>query len=113
MELSLPVLAGVISTVIFAVSTLPMLAKAGRTKDLGSYSLGNILLANVGNVIHSIYVFDLPAGPVWALHTFYLVSSGLMLVWYVRYALLRDRGRTPRAARSYTKPPAGGLVDLG
>ena len=91
MNPSLPVVAGAISTAIFAVSTLPMLVKAGRTKDLGSYSLSNIVLANVGNVIHSVYVFDLPAGPVWVLHTFYLISTGLMLVWYVRY-VLRGRG---------------------
>jgi hypothetical protein len=25
------------------------------------------------------------AGSVWALHTFYLVSTALMLVWYLRY----------------------------
>ena len=92
MDLSLPVLAGAISTVIFAMSTLPMLVKAARTRDLGSYSLGNIVLSNVGNVIHSVYVFHLPAGPVWVLHTFYLISTGLMLVWYVRYAVRRDRG---------------------
>jgi hypothetical protein len=90
MDLNVPVLAGVISTVIFAMSTLPMLVKAGRTKDLGSYSLGNIVLSNVGNLIHSVYVFSLPAGPVWVLHTFYVVSTGLMLVWYVRYAVRRN-----------------------
>jgi hypothetical protein len=49
---SLPVVAGSLSTVIFAASTLPMLAKAVRTKDLGSYSLGNLLLANLGNLGH-------------------------------------------------------------
>jgi uncharacterized protein with PQ loop repeat len=89
MDLNIPVLAGAISTVIFAMSTLPMLVKAGRTKDLGSYSPGNIVLSNVGNLIHSVYVFSLPAGPVWVLHTFYLISTGLMLVWYVRYAVRR------------------------
>src|SRR5688500_11410815 len=83
-----PVMAGTLSTVIFGTSMLPMLVKAARTKDLGSYSLGNIVLANVGNVIHSIYVFHLPAGPVWALHTFYLVTTALMLVWYLRYTKL-------------------------
>ena len=62
-----------------------MLVKAFRTKNLSSYSLGNILLANVGNVIHSIYVFHLSRGPIWLLHTFYLVTTGLMLVWYLRY----------------------------
>ena len=85
MDLSLPVVAGAISTTLFAASMLPMLVKAARTKDLSSYSLGNILLANVGNVVHSIYVYNLPAGPIWLPHTFYLVTTGLMLVWYLRY----------------------------
>ena len=49
---NLPLMAGALSTTIFALSTLPMLFKAFRTKDLSSYSLGNILLANVGNVVH-------------------------------------------------------------
>ena len=70
MDTTIPVLAGAVSTVIFASSTLPMLVKAARTKDLSFYSLGNILLANLGNLVHSIYVFQLPAGPIWALHTF-------------------------------------------
>jgi uncharacterized protein with PQ loop repeat len=92
MEIDLPVIAGTTSTIIFALSTLPMLVKAFQTKDLGSYSLGNILLANAGNVIHSVYVFHLPAGPIWLLHTFYLVTTGLMLIWYLRYQW-RPRGR--------------------
>jgi hypothetical protein len=85
MDKNLPVIAGAISTAIFAFSTLPMLLKAFRTKDLKSYSLGNILLANMGNVIHSVYVFSLPLGPIWLLHSFHLVTTGLMLVWYLRY----------------------------
>ena len=76
---------GAISTTVFALSTLPMLLKAARTKDLSSYSFGNIVLANTGNAIHSIYVFHLPAGPVWVLHSFYVVTSGLMLFWYLLY----------------------------
>jgi hypothetical protein len=75
-----------------------MLIKAGRTKDLGSYSLGNIVLANIGNVIYSVYVFQLPAGPAWALHTFYLISTALMLLWYLRYAAHRRRGDDLRAS---------------
>jgi uncharacterized protein with PQ loop repeat len=90
-ELTLPVLAGAVSTTIFAASMLPMLAKAARSKDLSSYSLGNIVLANVGNAVHSVYVFHLPAGPVWVLHSFYLVSTVLMLVWYLRYESARGR----------------------
>lgn len=85
MDTNLPTIAGAISTTIFALGTLPMLIKAFHTKDLASYSLGNILLSNVGNVIHSIYVFHLPPGPIWFLHTFYVVSTGLMLIWYLRY----------------------------
>jgi uncharacterized protein with PQ loop repeat len=85
MDINLSVIAGTISTIIFAFSTLPMLLKAYRTKDLKSYSLGNILLSNAGNVIHSIYVYNLPPGPIWLLHTFHLVTTGLMLFWYLLY----------------------------
>jgi len=88
---SLPLLAGIASTVIFAGSTLPMLGKALRTRDLGSYSLSNLLLANTGNAVHSIYVFSLPPGPLWILHSFYLVTTGLMLAWFLRYELLPMR----------------------
>jgi uncharacterized protein with PQ loop repeat len=94
METSLPTIAGFISTGLFAVGTLPMLAKAYRTQDLASYSLGNILMSNVGNLIYSIYVFRLPPGPVWFLHGYNLISTGLMLFWYLRYEGL------PRNSRS-------------
>jgi hypothetical protein len=106
MDLDIPVVAGAISTVMFAASTLPMLVKAARTKDLGSYSLGNIVLSNVGNLVHSVYVFSLPAGPVWVLHTFYLITTGLMLLWYVRYAVLRPYG----VFRPYTEIPTISLT---
>lgn len=85
MDINFSIIAGGISTAIFVASTLPMLAKAFQTKDLRSYSLGNIMLSNLGNVIYSIYVFSLPAGPIWLLHGFNLVTAGLMLVWYLRY----------------------------
>ena len=70
MKGDLPTIAGVISTVIFVVSTLPMLIKAFRTKDLSSYSLGNIATANVGNLVQCVYVLSLPVGPIWFLHGF-------------------------------------------
>ncbi len=91
--MSVPVLAGLISTAIFAGSFLPMLVKAGRTKDLESYSAGYIVLTNVGNLVHSVYVISLPAGPVWILHSFYLVSAALMLWWYLRYTARPAPGR--------------------
>ena len=95
---NLPLLAGTVSTTLFVVSYLPMLAKAFRTRDLGSYSLGNLVLANVGNGVHSVYVFSLPAGPIWILHTFYLVSTVIMLVWHRRYTV-PSRVRRPDSAR--------------
>lgn len=84
MHTTLPMLAGTAATIVFVASVLPMLHKALRTRDLSSYSFGNIALANLGNAVHSVYVFSLPPGPIWVLHTFYLVSSGLMLCWYLR-----------------------------
>ena len=84
MDTTLPMIAGMVSTAVFVGSVLPMLHKALRTRELSSYSFGNIALANLGNVVHSVYVFNLPPGPIWVLHTFYLVSSGLMLYWYLR-----------------------------
>lgn len=100
MNIDLPLIAGTVSTVIFALSTWPMLLKAFQTKDLRSYSLGNILLSNVGNVIHSVYVFSLPAGPIWLLHGFYLVTTALMLVWYLRYEWRPRRLRPAAASRA-------------
>lgn len=85
MDISLPVIAGTTSTIIFGMSALPMLIKAYRTKDLASYSRGNILMANTGNIVHSVYVFSLPPGPIWLLHTFYLITTAMMLFWYLRY----------------------------
>jgi uncharacterized protein with PQ loop repeat len=115
MSSSLPVLAGIVSTIIFACSALPMLRKAARTKDLKSYSPGNIVLANVGNLVHSLYVFSLPLGPIWVLHGFYLVSSALMLFWYLRYtsigvdepahAVVAKMRRSPDAQTSFSLLP--------
>lgn len=31
------------------------------------------------------YVYSLPPGPIWLLHTFHLITTALMLFWYVRY----------------------------
>jgi uncharacterized protein with PQ loop repeat len=83
---SMAIVAGTVSSVIFAASVLPMLIKAIRTRDLSSYSRGNLVLANVGNAVHSLYVAQLPAGPIWALHSFYVLSSALMLIWHLHYA---------------------------
>jgi uncharacterized protein with PQ loop repeat len=101
MDITLPVIAGAISTIIFAASAFPMLLKAYRTKDLSSYSCSNILMANTGNVIHSAYVYSLPPGPIWLLHTFYLITTAIMLVWYLRYEC---RAALPRWGRVMQYP---------
>jgi len=81
----LALLAGMTSTTVFVGSYLPMLHRALRTRDLASYSRPSLVLANVGNVIQSVYVYSLPAGPIWLLHTFYLAASALMLGLHVRH----------------------------
>ncbi|WP_371129604.1 hypothetical protein [Arthrobacter sp. ov407] len=52
--MNVSVLAGMVSTGLFAVSHLPMLLKAVRTRDLDSYSLGYLALSNVANAVHSV-----------------------------------------------------------
>ena len=73
--MNLPVVAGAIATSLFAISTLPMLVQASRTKNLSSYSLGNSLTPNVATVIHSVYGFSIPCGPVCRLHSSYPVDT--------------------------------------
>ena len=92
--------------VIFAWSVLPMLAKAHRTRDLASYSLGNLVLTNVGNAVHSVYVFSLPVGPIWVLHGFYLGTSWLMLICCLRYRRVpRSRQTAPGGSRVRQRRP--------
>jgi len=79
-------LAGSFSTVLFVFSYLPMLVKAARTRDLDSYSRGQLVLATIGNAVNSLYVFSLPIGPIWFLHAFNLGCTLLMLTWHLRYA---------------------------
>jgi uncharacterized protein with PQ loop repeat len=82
---SLQVLAGFASSMIFISSNLPMLFKAFKTKDLSSYSLGHLVLGNLGNAVYWLYVLSLPMGPVWFLQGFFSIASALMLFCYLRY----------------------------
>ena len=102
--MDLAVFAGVLSTGLFAMSYLPMLVKAARTRDLSSYSFGNLVTTNAGNALYSVYVFSLPVGPIWFLHTFYLVASALMLVWFFRFR--SSARRTPSEAPDIERIPA-------
>jgi hypothetical protein len=81
-------IAGATSTTIFVSSNLPMLFKAIKTRDLKSYSLGHLVLSNLGNLIHWVYVASLPFGPIWFLHGFYTLVTAMMLLWYLRFELV-------------------------
>jgi uncharacterized protein with PQ loop repeat len=81
----LQLVAGTLATLLFATSSLPMLFKAVRTRNLASYSLANISLANAGNLLYWLYVLALPAGPIWFLHGFNTLVTLLMLALYVRH----------------------------
>ena len=56
------------------------------------------MLANVGNVVQAIYVYNLPAGPIWFLHGFYLAASALMLGLHLRH-IDPDPGAPPPPLR--------------
>ncbi len=101
----LSLVAGTISTILFAGGNVPMLLKARRTKELGSYSLAQLALNNVGNAVHWLYISQLPFGPLWFLHAFYTVTTALMLGWYLRYRGPAAR-RTSRAARPRLYAPS-------
>ena len=81
----LSLLAGTISTSIFSLGHVPMLVRAYRTKDLRSYSPTSLLLTNLGNAFHWLYVLNLPFGPIWFLHSFYTIVAATMLFWYLQY----------------------------
>ena len=76
--------AGAVATALFTVALLPMVAKAARTRDLTSYSGGNLAMANVGNVINWLYVAGLPVGPVWIMHGVNTAAGATMLSWWIR-----------------------------
>jgi hypothetical protein len=81
-----------------------MLVKAGRSRDLTSSSVTTLLIADVGNAVHSVYVFSLPLGPIWFLHAFSLLSTAVMLFWYWRHGASRRPTRAAAALRSDRSP---------
>ena len=78
-------LAGSVAGLIFAAGSVDMVVKAWRTKDLRSYSLGYLVLNNVGDVFYWLYVASLPFGPIYFMHAFFTLVSLLMLIWYFTY----------------------------
>ncbi|MGY1846439.1 MULTISPECIES: hypothetical protein [unclassified Blastococcus] len=104
------VIAGAVSTGVFALASLPMVVKAARTRDLASYSGGNLALANAGNVIHWLYVVHLPVGPVWALHAFNSTVAALMFSWWLRERRRRATLGPDVAARGEVATSGGETV---
>lgn len=86
-------LAGSAAGFIFAAGSLNMVIKAWRTKDMRSYSFGQMVLNNVGNVFYWLYVLSLPIGPIYFMHGFFTLVSLLMMIWYFVY---RAEPRTPK-----------------
>lgn len=81
------VFAGFVSSFIFIGSNFPMLYKALATRNLHSYSLSQIGMANVGNLIHWLYMMALPVGPIWILHGFHTAVALVMLALYLRFEI--------------------------
>jgi hypothetical protein len=79
------------STLLILGSMLPMAARAVRTRDMTSYGRGHLVLTNLGNLAHTVYVVSLPVGPVWALHSAHTGVAALMLVWHIRHAGAPER----------------------
>lgn len=80
-------IAGSLAGLIFATGSVNMAVKAWRTKDLRSYSLGQMVLNNVGNLFYWLYVISLPFGPIYIMHGFFTFVSLLMLIWYFTYRI--------------------------
>ncbi len=84
-------LAGSVAGLIFAVGSLDMVIKAWRTKDLRSYSLGQMVLNNVGNLFYWLYILSLPFGPIYFMHGFFTLVSLIMMIWYFVYQPMTQR----------------------
>jgi hypothetical protein len=60
-------------------------------------------MINAANAVYSLYVFSLPVGPIWVLHTFYLVSCAIMLALCLGQRRAAMRRRPPEPARIPTR----------
>jgi hypothetical protein len=111
-------IAGVSSTLLFAGSSLPMVVRAARTRDVSSYSRSHLFMTNVGNAVHTVYIASLPPGPVWLLHCMYSGVAAFMFAAHVRWApnwtVVPDssprwrNGSTMRLAREGSVPASRG-----
>ena len=84
MTAHLQILSGFLSSIMFVSANVPMLVKALKSRSLKSYSIWNIGLNNTGNLIYWFYVVSLPVGPIWFMHSFYTITTAVMLALYIR-----------------------------
>jgi uncharacterized protein with PQ loop repeat len=109
--LSVQVMAGFTSSMIFVVGNMPMLFKVIKTKDMRSYSLGQIIMGNIGNSVYWLYVRSLPVGPVWFLQAFFSSVSAIMLFSYLRYEKkwfrAKRRNPQPQTNPAFANHPCG------
>lgn len=89
----LRLLAGSLSSLIIVSSNFPMLWKVMKTRDVKSYSLGQIILRNLGNLFYWIYVVSLPFGPVWLLQVCFTLSGMILLACYLGFDKRGDRDK--------------------
>lgn len=92
------VVSGSIAGIIFAMASWNMVVKAWRTKDVSSYSLGQIVFNNVGNLFYWLYVASLPFGPIYFMHGFFTLVSVFMLICYFVYRPASAKTRAPQVS---------------
>lgn len=81
---TLALIAGSAGSALSMVTMIQVIWKAIRTQDPHPYRRFSLAPSVVGNEIYSVYVFALPAGPMWVLHlSNYAVI--IMLNLYIRY----------------------------
>jgi hypothetical protein len=107
---NIQLISGSLAGFIFAGAHWNMIVKAWRTKDLRSYSLGQIILNNLGNGFYWLYVVGLPLGPIYFMHAFFTLASILMLIWYLLYgqADRPTRASTAATIRLHLASPSSG-----
>lgn len=114
--MELQVAAGSISSVIFMMGTTTMVIRAWRTKDMQSFSATMLVLNNLGNFIHWIYVLSLPVGPIYVLQAFNTAATLFMLIWWVLYhkkptTAKRITATMRRIVESQTMPRLADSID--
>lgn len=79
MGATLPILAGMVSRPFSPGACCPCFSRRPARANCPRTASETSPSPTFGNAVHTVYVFHLPPGPIWFLHSFYVVSSALML----------------------------------